>query len=236
MPAAAPVPAITSRTQYDVLRLFVEGKTEIEIADFTTLAQRVVTRTINELCAGDLDLARQMVTAHERRASMVAAAQGRPGVPGMPRTTQVPPLPGQASTNTAADPRPPDVLAALLAAAAASPNRRTQTLGTKVRALVDDLRAELRRESQAAEAQRRVDELAAELERARERLRAASGRPARPATPPAGERPTAPEVPAKTVRAWARDHGVDVPALGRVPRAVMDAYLKANPGHDSGGQ
>lgn len=33
-----------------------------------------------------------------------------------------------------------------------------------------------------------------------------------------------------TVRAWAREHGIDVPALGRVPRAVVDQWLAAQGG------
>lgn len=41
----------------------------------------------------------------------------------------------------------------------------------------------------------------------------------------------APAYDAKTVRAWAAEHGVDCPRTGRVPRAVVDAYLDA---HEAG--
>ncbi|WP_435585798.1 Lsr2 family DNA-binding protein [Micromonospora aurantiaca (nom. illeg.)] len=224
-------PTITSRTQYEVLRLFAQGKTEQAIADYTTLNISAVRRTINELAAGDRELAATAVAAFEHRASAVAAAQGKPGVPGTPRITSVPP-PGVLRPPADA-PRPAqvDTLAQLLHDAAASPSRRVQTLGDKMRALVDELRTALDREQQAAEAQRRVDELAAQLEEAREALRAATGRPARPATTPTATAPTA-EVPPKTVREWARKNGVEVPALGRIPRTVMDAYLAAHPTTD----
>lgn len=33
---------------------------------------------------------------------------------------------------------------------------------------------------------------------------------------------------AKTVRAWAKDNGVEVPAKGRIPDEVMDAYYEAH--------
>lgn len=217
----APATGITSRTQYEILRLFAAGKTEREIADYTTVDGRAVTRTVNDLAAGDRETARNQVAAYERRAAAVAGARGTPP-PGQP--AQPPASPA------------PDTVAQLLAAASASPSRRVQSLGKKVSGLVDELRAALAREEQAAEAQRRVEELAAELERAREVLRAASGRPARTAPAAATAQPTAPEVPAKTVRAWARQNGVDVPALGRIPRDVMDAYLKANPDPDTEGQ
>ncbi|MEU4592909.1 Lsr2 family DNA-binding protein [Micromonospora aurantiaca (nom. illeg.)] len=226
MPPTAPT--ITSRTQYEVLRLFAQGKTEQAIADYTTLNISAVKRTVNEMTAGDRELAATAVAAYEHRASAVAAAQGKPGVPGTPRVTSVPPPGTLRPPADAARPAPPvDTLAQLLHDAAASPSRRVQALGDKLRGLVDELRTALDREQQAAEAQRRVDELAAQLEEAREALRTATGRPARPAT-------TAPaaEVPPKTVREWARKTGVEVPALGRIPRTVMDAYLAAHPTTD----
>lgn len=226
---AATAPTITSRTQYEVLRLFSLGKSEQEISDYTTLNLTAVKRTINEMTAGDRDIAASAVAAYERRASAVAAAQGKSAAPGTPRITTVPPPGTLRPPADAPRPAPPvDTLAELLRAAAASPSRRVQTLGDKMRALVDELRTALDREQQAAEAQRRVDELAAQLEEAREALRAATGRPARPATTPPATAPTA-EVPPKTVREWARKNGVEVPALGRIPRTVMDAYLAAHP-------
>ncbi|MFG2054787.1 histone-like nucleoid-structuring protein Lsr2 [Micromonospora sp. NPDC048930] len=225
-----PVPKITSRADYEVLRLFVGGKSEIEIADATGLTQKAITRVINDMCAGDEVVAGQMVTAYEHRARAVAAAQGRPGVPGVPRTTTVPPPGTLRPPAQPAAPAGPDTLTQLLHAAAASPTRRVQALGEKLRALAAEVREALAKEEQAAAAQRRVDELAAELKKAQEELRAATGRPARPPASGAAVPAAGPEVPAKTVRAWARQNKVDVPALGRIPRDVMDAYLKANPG------
>lgn len=235
-----PAPTITSRADYDVLRLFADGRSEIEIADATGLSQKAVTSVVNGMCAGDQVVARQLVTAYEHRARAVAAAQSKPGVPGLPRTTSVPPAPGRpAPVAPARDP-----LAEMLAAAAASPQQRTRALGDKVRTLLADLRTRLAEERKTAEraeaaakaraeAERRVAELAAELEKAREALRTANGRPARPASAaPAA----AGEVPAKTVRAWAQETGVEVPALGRIPRTVMDAYLAAHPATDPEGQ
>ncbi|MEU5938650.1 histone-like nucleoid-structuring protein Lsr2 [Micromonospora sp. NPDC047548] len=237
----APV-VVASRTQYEVLRLFADGKSEIEIADFTTLGQRSVTRLINDMCAGDRDTARQLATAYERRASMVAAAQGKPGVPGLPRTTQVPPLTGTLRPPAVA-PAPPtiaratDVLADLLAAASASPHQRTRSLGAKLTALAEDLRTRLTDERRAAEAaeaavrakaeaQRRIDQLSAELAKAREQFRVAGGTATTRKDEGKADNPGG-DVPAKVVRAWARENGVDVPALGRIPRDVMDGYRTA---------
>ncbi|MFG3418725.1 histone-like nucleoid-structuring protein Lsr2 [Micromonospora sp. NPDC048063] len=239
--ATATAPAITSRTQYEILRLFADGKSEIEIADFTTLTPRAVSKVVNEMCAGDQDTARELATAYERRASLVAAAQGKPGVPGVPRVTTVPP-PGTLRPPAPA-PGPPamaratDVLADLLAAAQVSPHQRTRSLGAKVAALAEDLRTRLteeRREAAAAEAaararaeaERQVKELEARLAKARAALLAAGGKPARAAA--AGK--TTSEIPAKVVRAWARENDIEVPPLGRIPGPVMDAYLAAHPG------
>ncbi|MGJ3223779.1 Lsr2 family DNA-binding protein [Micromonospora aurantiaca (nom. illeg.)] len=231
MPAVAPT--ITSRTQYEVLRLFSQGKTEQEISDYTTLNISAVRRTINEMTAGDREVAASSVAAYERRASAVAAAQGRPAAPGTPRITSVPPPGTLRPPADAPRPAPPvDTLAQLLHDAAASPSRRVQALGEKLRALAGEVSDALERERQAAEAQRRVDELAAQLEEAREVLRAATGRPARSATPTAAAAAPAAEVSPKTVREWARRTGVEVPALGRIPRTVMDAYLAAHPTTD----
>ncbi|WFF07233.1 Lsr2 family protein [Micromonospora sp. WMMD1076] len=221
---APTAPTITSRTQYEVLRLFAQGKTEQAIADYTTLNLSAVRRTINEMAAGDRELATTAVAAYEHRASAVAAARGTPP-PAPPPGPAARPSPGPAAP---ASP-PVDTLAQLLHAAAASPSRRVQALGEKLRALAGEVRDALERERQAAEAQRRVDELAAQLEEAREALRTATGRPARPATPTAVAQGPATEVTPKTVREWARKNGVEVPALGRIPRTVMDAYLAAHP-------
>lgn len=205
---AAP-PQISSRTQYEILRLFVAGKADREIADATSVELRGVTRTITELASGNRAKARDLVAAYERHAAAVAAARGV--------------TPGQMPSPAAAP--AVDPLEQLLAVAAASSSRRLQALGDKVRALVDDLRAAVAREEQAAEAQRRVDELAAELDKAREALRSVHGRPAA-----AHAATAASAVPAKTVRAWARENGVQVPALGRIPGDVMDAYRKQHEG------
>lgn len=43
----------TSRTQYEILRLFAKGKSDREIAAHTAQEIRGVTRTIAELCSGD---------------------------------------------------------------------------------------------------------------------------------------------------------------------------------------
>lgn len=233
---------VVSRTQYEVLRLFANGKTEREIADYTTLEIRAVTRTINELCAGDKVTAADMAAAYERRANAIAAARGTPGVPGLPRTTTVPPPPRAPDPATPpAMARATDVLADLLAAAQVSPHQRTRSLGAKLSALAEDLRGRLADEARAAqeaeaaakarvEAQRRVDELAAQLEAARKALRSASGTPSpRPGVDgPGSTTPTAGPS-SKAVRAWAAENGISCPAVGKVPRAVVDAYQAAQP-------
>lgn len=49
-----------------------------------------------------------------------------------------------------------------------------------------------------------------------------------PVEPPADQRP----VTAAEVRAWAANNGIDVPAKGRLPEAVMDQYLAAQGAQD----
>lgn len=225
---------VLSRTQYEVLRLFANGKTEREIADYTTLEGRAVTRTVNELCAGDRGVAADLAADYERRAAAVAAAKGTPP----PARPPVPPIPPAMARAT-------DVLADLLAAAEASRQQRTRSLGAKLSALAEDLRSRLgeeRREAEAAaaaakaraEAKRRVDELAAELAKAREQLRAAGGPADRPAKATAA-RPAG-DVLAKTVREWAAAAGIECAPKGKIPGPVMDAYRQHHTSEQTGDQ
>lgn len=60
-----------------------------------------------------------------------------------------------------------------------------------------------------------------------ERVTDAGGRPAGDAREPDG---TVPAPTTREVRAWAKEQGIDVPARGRVPDSVFDAYQAAQAG------
>lgn len=124
--------------------------------------------------------------------------------------------------------QPPPQLEQLAAAAARSGSRRTQRLGEKLTELAAELRTALAEERRAAEAEQQrqraleqlrqeVDELEARLAEKRAQLR---GRPARTSTPAAA-------VDNRAIREWARQQGVECPAVGRVPHGVVEAYRAA---------
>ncbi len=107
---------------------------------------------------------------------------------------------------------------ALIAWGTAHSSSRVQTLAGKARGALADLRQTAERETKVAEAEDRVALLKAQLENAQKDLASAKGT----TTPKAGEDYTA-------IRAWARDHGIEVGAVGRPKREVVEAYHAAHP-------
>lgn len=109
-----------------------------------------------------------------------------------------------------------DPLASLLAQADESTRARTRNRAEKIRALVAELRAALLEESESdaerEEARKEVERLERQLAEARARLRGTTT-----AKHDSGSD-------AADLRAWALANDVLVPARGRIPQAVHDAY------------
>lgn len=114
--------------------------------------------------------------------------------------------------------RKPEPLLQLLDEADASDRASHRRKADRIRALLSELRADLEadreRQEQAREARAEVERLSRELAEAKARLR---GGPA--PKPSIGD--------ARTIREWAAEHGVEVPATGRVPKSVREAYESA---------
>lgn len=125
---------------------------------------------------------------------------------------------------------PPSTAEALIAWGAAHPITRIQGLAAKARAALADLRQASEREGKVAAAEARIARIKAQLVNAEQDLRAAKGATAAKAADPAKVGPVE-DYPA--IRAWAREHGVDVGAVGRPARAVIDDYHAARANEQS---
>jgi hypothetical protein len=110
---------------------------------------------------------------------------------------------------------------ALLAGASRSSRAKTRAAGEKLRAALDDLKglveAEVeetraRQRQEAEEAQARAD--IARLEEQLADARAKVGKPPRPVR----------DYDPKVVRAWARENGVEVAAIGLIKQSVVDQW------------
>lgn len=119
----------------------------------------------------------------------------------------------------------PATAEALIEWGAAQQSSRLQTLAGKARAALTDLRQAAARESKVAAAEDRIARLKAQLANAEKDLRAAKGTPAAAKAGSSSKPEPAEDYPA--IRAWAREHGVDVGAVGRPARAVIEAYHAA---------
>ena len=102
----------------------------------------------------------------------------------------------------------------LFGRAAASTSARIRAAGDRARQQIAALRGLLDEDARFAEARARVAHLEAELAEARKALQGAGSSTAKPRG----------ESDAKKVRDWARKKGIAVPAKGRVPAAVFQAY------------
>lgn len=116
----------------------------------------------------------------------------------------IPPRPGMPGQDT---------LVALLDRAKRNPSKRIQNAAKRAEDAVQSVRDLMAEDAGKAEARERVARLERELRDAKAALRKPTS--ARPA------------VDAKAVRAWAKDNGVDCPAVGRVPAPVVEAFHAA---------
>ncbi|MFJ8863643.1 hypothetical protein ACIRD8_35150 [Streptomyces sp. NPDC102451] len=145
------------------------------------------------------------ITAEKRKFMQ----QPRP-VPG-PRTSQEAPTGGAA----------PLPVGKLLAWAEGHQAKLIVRKGEQARALLRELRGLYAKDEELAEVaaeEQRLERQLAELRSRKEQLR-----------PTPRRSPTRDYVPAE-VRAWARSAGVDVPAIGTVPKAVVEAWREATGG------
>lgn len=139
-----------------------------------------------------------------------------------------------APTPTTPDPAPvakPDEIRILLNTAKAHPSKRIQAAADRVFDQLDRVRALIREDQEKHAAKRaeaaakekaraEVKRLEAELAAARAKLRGTTAA----ATPSADGN----DVPAKVVREWAVNAGVECPATGKLPAAVRAAYDDAH--------
>lgn len=120
-----------------------------------------------------------------------------------------------------------DTIANLLTNGQQSSRARTRRKAERLRELVSDLRVVLNNEAQEDEqrtqAAAEVKRLTRELADAKARLRGGS-----PTTLDVDGSVTAADL-----RAWARENGVECPAMGRVPTAVREAYDEAQDEQDA---
>lgn len=158
-----------------------------------------------------------------------------------PRPTQPPPPPlicrattrparqgATAVSVTNLDPAPaatPTTNDELIAWGAAHASARVQALAARARAALNELAQLAARDEAVAKAEARVQRLKAQLANAEQDLRAVKNGTAKP-QPPAAASNTGRDYAA--VRAWARENGFEVGAVGIPKRAVLDAYDAAH--------
>lgn len=92
------------------------------------------------------------------------------------------------------------------------------TRAARIRAAVVELGRDLDAAAEVLEAERQVEQLRAQLADAAAKLRSLKT----PGTPAAASSSTLSRT--AEVRAWAAEHSIPCPAMGRVPKAVMEAY------------
>lgn len=115
------------------------------------------------------------------------------------------------------DTKPEDAIADLISRAVASEVPRLVKLADKVQDLVDQLEIDVAEHERSAELRAEAAELEARLAQIRGEI--GGKRPA--ATPGSTHDP-------KAVRTWAAARGMECPARGRIPRAVLDAFEEAH--------
>lgn len=187
-----------------------------------------------------------------------AVPPARPQQPAVARPATPPPPAAPAAAGVRGGPQvltQPDELRAVINAGKQSKSKRVQALTDRIIDDVARLKAAIQAEQAKDEAARRKaeqkaaaararaaerdalqkkkSELEAELAAVKARLRGGKTATSKPAagssssSPPAGSNPE--EIPAKEIRAWAREVGIDVPDAGRVPQKVREAYAEAHP-------
>ncbi len=115
-----------------------------------------------------------------------------------------------------ANPESSDTIAALISRAVQTGQARLVTAADRISDLVEELEAQLK----AYEAERSLREEQERLEARLAEIREQLG----------VKRRSGSAVDSKAVRAWAKENGVECPALGRVPAAVVEAFNQAQAG------
>lgn len=212
--------ATDAATKITVLKHFVEGRDKAFIAAATGMSQDAVMSVATkhgyprpesmERAIGILE------TEIEKGSDLTSHEPVR-----LPASGQVKPIP-----STTANPSPVqrvDDTKTLIAAAKGHPSKVVQRQADRVLDALDKLRALIREdEERHAEKRKAAEEKAAakaEVERLKRQLAAAKAK-LRPV--PNGNSDAA------RIRDWAREHNIDVPKTGRVPREVRDQYETAH--------
>jgi hypothetical protein len=201
------------------------------------LSQDKVSGIVSRLAGFNRGRARELVLTHEQNTRAAAPPKEVADAPTAVVPAAAPARPGPTTTARvveAVTPAPPGSpgTAELLAYAEQSSDPRLKRTAAKVRALVAEIRARVETLSAEQAAAKRVADLEAELTRARATLRACARRPtdSNAAAKPAAT--TSADYRAK-VRAWAAANGTPCHPVGRIPRAVTDAYEAAHANGDS---
>ncbi|MEE6273496.1 histone-like nucleoid-structuring protein Lsr2 [Georgenia sp. MJ206] len=227
--------AVPPATALKALKLLRAGKTE----DFVARVTGYTATAVEELAAmhGWPDRRRLDAAIDElARAASTSdmeprrAPAPRPVPPRAPTPAAAAPTPAPATTTATAGDGP----SGLIQRGKKSPAKRIQNAARRVEealATLDGLLAEdaKKRKAEAA-AKAEEAKLRSEVQRLERELAAkkAALKPARPTSSAA----TA-GVEAKAVRAWAAENGIECPAVGRVPRRVLDAYTARDGGASS---
>lgn len=192
---------------------------------------------------------REAIAGQPRRASVSIPTPRRPVEATHPRPAAAVAEPAPSGNGRSQIHTQSAELRDVISAGKASKSKRTQALATRIVADVARLEAAIHAEQAKVEAARRKAEqkaaevrarsaeraalqkkraeLEAELASVKAKLRGRTSTAADSVAPAAvGQRG---EIPAKEIRAWAREAGIDVPAAGRVPEKVRKAYAAAHP-------
>lgn len=237
------VGAIMKLSRYEIIDI----ASEHGYPDVSKMAQAVETITRNIENADRDELASRPLAGPEHSAPRpaprpAAVPPARPPQPAVARPATPPAPAAPAAAGVRGGPQvltQPDELRAVINAGKQSKSKRVQALTDRI---IDDV-ARLKAEQKAAAAraraaerdalQKKKSELEAELAAVKAKLRGGKTATSKPAagssssSPPAGSNPG--EIPAKEIRAWAREVGIDVPDAGRVPQKIREAYAEAHP-------
>lgn len=226
---------ITTTQRLAVVKHLAAGKTQEVAAALTHLDRSDVveiarhhgypsTELLNRAVALlEAKLDRENGLTEHPQARAIAAAEARraaqPRPPAMP-TTNAEPL------------TKPDEIRVLINTSKDHPSKRVQAAGERVLAAVERLRdliredeekhaAKRRQEAQKVAAKAEVERLTKALADAKEKLRGPRASGTSSSTDGGG-------VSSAEVRSWARENGVECPAVGRVPAVVRSAYDEAH--------
>ena len=214
--------------------------------DVAQMAQAVAHITREIEAADREELAARPLAVPETTASRPVVTTTSPARPERSGTTAVPASGQQVLTQ-------PDELRVVINAGKQSKSRRIQGLTNRIiedltrlkeairaeQAKVEDARRKAEEKAAAARAraaerealEKKKAELEAELARVKAKLsgrKTAAGRTSRTISPAAATPGGPAATPAREIRSWAREAGLDVPATGRVPQKVRDAYAAAH--------